>query len=414
MLSPELSNTTFSIEQIRNDFPFLQRKINGHPLAYLDTSATAQKPQCVLDSIIRFYTEYNANIHRGVHTLSREATEEFENARKCVRDFIHAKSESEIIFTKGTTESINLVAYCLEQFQFEKGDEIILTELEHHSNILPWQSVAEKKGCHLKIASIKDSGELDTEHLFSLFSAKTKLLSITQVSNTLGTVVPVKEIIRKAKQHNIPVLIDGAQSIAHEKIDVQDMNCDFFVFSGHKIYAPTGIGVLYIKQNWMEQFANYQTGGGTIQSVSFEKTEYAKGPLRFEAGTPNIEGAIGLKAALEYLNQIGISAISFHEKEIIQYATSELKKIDGLLLYSNAHEIAGSLSFNLFGIHPFDAGSILDKMGIAVRTGHHCTQPLMRRLGVQGTIRASVGIYTTKEEIDRLVAGLIKAKKMLS
>jgi cysteine desulfurase / selenocysteine lyase len=414
MLNQEDIQKKFSIEQIRKDFPFLKRKVNHFPLAYLDTSATAQKPQCVIESIVRYYSESNANIHRGVHTLSQEATAAYETARKSVRDFIHAESENEIIFTKGTTESINLVAHCLNEIHFEKGDEIILTELEHHSNILPWQSVAEKKGCALKVAAVMNSGELNIEHLFSLFSPKTKLLAITQVSNTLGTIVPVKKIIQEAKKHHVPVLIDGAQSIAHEKIDVQDLGCDFFVFSGHKLYAPTGIGVLYARTKWLERFPNYQTGGGTIESVSFEKTTYVNAPLRFEAGTPNIEAAIGLHAAIQYLKEIGIENIAQHEKEIIEYTISELKKVDGVILYSKATDIAGSISFNLEDIHPFDVGTILDKMGIAVRTGHHCTQPLMQRMGIQGTIRASVGIYTNKEEINRLLSGLMKAKKMLS
>jgi cysteine desulfurase / selenocysteine lyase len=414
MLSPENSQVTFPIQRVRDDFPFLQRKINGKQLVYLDTAATAQKPSCVIDAITRFYSEYNANIHRGVHTLSREATIAYEEARQSVASFINASNVSEIVFTKGTTESINLVATCLADFHFQSGDEIILTELEHHSNILPWQHICDTRGVHLKIARISDNGEIDCDYLYSLFSTKTKLLAVTHISNTLGVINPVHQIIQIARQHNIPVLIDGAQSIAHCKIDVQKMDCDFFVFSGHKLYAPTGIGILYAKKKWLDLFSPYQFGGGIIKTVSFEKTEFAESPLRFEAGTPNIEGAIGLKTAIDYLTNLDINSIEAYENHLYQLAYRELQAIDDLIVYGHSKYASGSISFNLKNIHPYDVGTLLDQMGIAVRTGHHCTQPLMQRLGIAGTVRASLGIYSTTEEVSRLVEGIKKAKKMLS
>jgi cysteine desulfurase/selenocysteine lyase len=414
MLNPENLQLSFPIQRVRDDFPFLKRKINGKRLVYLDTAATAQKPSVVIEAITRFYSEYNANIHRGVHTLSREATIAYEETRKCVAAFINAANASEIVFTKGTTESVNLIASCLSDFHFQKGDEIILSELEHHSNILPWQHLRDTKGVNLKIARINDRGEIDCEFLHSLFSTKTKLLALTHNSNTLGIINPVKQIVQIAREQNVPVLIDGAQSVAHCKIDVQDLDCDFFVFSGHKLYASTGIGVLYAKKKWLDNFSPYQYGGGIIKSVSFEKTEYAEAPLCFEAGTPNIEGAIALKAAIDYLSKFGMNSIEAYEKSIYQDAFQKLLALDELIVYGNSKSASGSISFNLKNIHPYDVGTILDQMGIAVRTGHHCTQPLMQRLGIQGTVRASFGIYSTAEEVNLLIEGIIKAKKMLS
>lgn len=413
MLNPENIQLSFPVQRVRDDFPFLKRKINGKQLVYLDTAATAQKPSVVIEAITRFYSEYNANIHRGVHTLSREATIAYEEARQAVAYFINASETSEIVFTKGTTESINLVASCLSEFHFQQGDEIILSELEHHSNILPWQHLRDTQGVHLKVAKIKDNGELDCDYLYSLFSTKTKLLALTHISNTLGVINPVKQIIQFARQQNVPVLIDGAQSIAHKKIDVQDLDCDFFVFSGHKLYAPTGIGVLYAKKKWLDLFSPYQYGGGIIKSVSFEKTEFAESPLRFEAGTPNIEGAIGLKTAIDYLNKLGMNSIEEYENSIYQQAFLQLQAMDEVIVYGNSKNSSGSISFNLKNIHPYDVGTILDQMGVAVRTGHHCTQPLMQRLGIQGTVRASFGIYSTLEAVNCLMEGIKKAKKML-
>ena len=398
---------------VRRDFPILERNINGKPLIYLDSGATSQKPKQVIDAITNFYSHTNANIHRGVHTLSRESTDLYEAARARVREHINAKENSEIIFTSGTTDSINLVASCLSKFYFVSGDEIILTELEHHSNILPWKVLEKETGVNLRIAKINTNGDLDLNQLQSLFSSKTKLLTVTHVSNTLGTVNPVSEIIEMAKKCNVPVLVDGAQAVPHLKIDVKQLDCDFYVFSGHKVYGPTGIGVLYSKKKWLEQFPPYRNGGGIIKSVSFDSVEYAEAPLKFEAGTPNIEGAIGLMAALNYIQEIGMSNIEKHEKTLSDYTLSKLTSIEGLAIYGNPAQRAGVISFNLNGVHPFDVGTLLDKMGIAVRTGHHCTQPLMQRLGIPGTVRISFGIFNTLNEIDQLIVGILKTKKML-
>ena len=414
MIDEVKSENKLDVLTIRKDFPILQRKINGKNLIYFDSGATSQKPKQVIDSISNFYSNHNSNIHRGVHTLSRESTELYEESRLCVKKHLNANDASEIIFTSGTTDSINLVAHGLSSIHFEQGDEIILTEMEHHSNILPWKALESVKGIHLKIARVNDSGEIELEQLKSLFSNKTKLLAITHVSNTLGTINPIKEIIALAKNYNVPTLVDGAQAIPHLKIDVQDLDCDFYAFSGHKVYAPTGIGVLYTKKEWLTKFPPYREGGGIIKTVSFEKIEYAESPLKFEAGTPNIEGAIGLQSALDYINSIGLDKIQKHENELTQYAISKLKKIQDLEIYGTPQDRAAVISFNLKGIHPFDVGTILDKMGIAVRTGHHCTQPLMQKLGIPGTVRISFGGYNTKEEIDFLIEGILKSKKMLS
>jgi cysteine desulfurase/selenocysteine lyase len=409
-----LQHTAFNIEKVREDFPILRTQVNNKPLVYFDNGATTQKPKQVIDAIVKYYTEENSNIHRGVHTLSQRATTHYELARETVRKHINASSVNEIIFTRGTTESVNLVAHCFGKLFIHKGDEIILSAMEHHSNILPWQILCEEKGAVLKVIPVNENGELILSEYKRLLSAKTKLIAITHISNTLGVINDVKEITAIAKQNNIPVFIDGAQAIPHMAVDVQDIDCDFYCFSGHKVYAPTGIGVLYAKEKWIEKFKPYQVGGGTIKTVSFEKTEYVDGPLKFEAGTPNIEGAIGLAAALNYINEIGIENISSYEHELTQYVTQKLKLLNGVVIYGDVANKASVISFNVKNIHPFDVGTLLDKQGIAVRTGHHCTQPLMQCFNIPGTIRASFSFYNTKDEIDIFILALEKAIKMLS
>ncbi len=398
--------------KIRKDFPILSRKVNGKPLIYFDSGATAQKPKPVIDAITKYYSEQNANIHRGVHTLSQEITTAYENARVTVQNHIGAKYAHEIIFTRGTTESINLVAATFGK-SVKAGDEIIVSEMEHHSNILPWQMLCEEKNAVLKVIPINEKGELILDEFKKLLSAKTKMVAITHVSNTLGTINPIKKIISSAHKKNVPVLIDGAQAVPHIKIDAQDLDADFYCFSGHKVYGPTGVGVLYGKEDWLRKLPNYQVGGGTIKTVSFIKTEYADIPLRFEAGTPHIEGGIGLAAALDYINGIGLEKISAYEHELLEYATEKLSAIDGLRIIGTAKNKASVISFVLDGIHPYDTGVILDQLGIAVRTGHHCTQPLVEYFKCAGTVRVSLAFYNTKEEIDELVKGIIKAKQML-
>ena len=409
-----LQHTAFNIEKVREDFPILRTQVNNKPLVYFDNGATTQKPKQVIDAIVKYYTEENSNIHRGVHTLSQRATTHYELARETVRKHINASSVNEIIFTRGTTESVNLVAHCFGKLFIHKGDEIILSAMEHHSNILPWQILCEEKGAVLKVIPVNENGELILSEYKRLLSAKTKLIAITHISNTLGVINDVKEITAIAKQNNIPVFIDGAQAIPHMAVDVQDIDCDFYCFSGHKVYAPTGIGVLYAKEKWIEKFKPYQVGGGTVKTVSFEKTEYVDGPLKFEAGTPNIEGAIGLAAALNYINEIGIENISSYEHELTQYVTQKLKLLNGVVIYGDVANKASVISFNVKNIHPFDVGTLLDKQGIAVRTGHHCTQPLMQCFNIPGTIRASFSFYNTKDEIDIFILALEKAIKMLS
>lgn len=400
------------IEHIRNDFPILQRSINNKPLVYFDNGATTQKPKAVIDSIVDYYSQHNANIHRGVHTLSREATELFENARKTVSAFINA-SETEIVFTSGTTDSINIVA---NGVNFPKNSEIVVTQLEHHSNILPWQLICERNEGKLKVIPIDKDGSLQTDKLTELITSKTILVALTQVSNTLGVINPVKEIIKKIRaiNPNVLVLIDGAQSVPHMKVDVKDMDCDFFVFSGHKVYAPTGTGILFAKQNLLNKLNLSKTGGGTIKSVTFEKTEYVDGPLRFEPGTPNIEGALGLAAAINFVNAVGIEKIAQYEHNLVVYAQTKLNELKEVEVYANHLNKAAVISFNVKGQHPFDVGTLLDKYGIAVRTGHHCTQPLMNVLGIQGTVRASFAIYNTKEEIDIFIEALKKTIQFLN
>ncbi len=401
-----------NIEEIREQFPILNLSVNGKPLIYFDNGATVQKPKLVIDAISDYYSNVNANIHRGVHSLSQMATARYDKARQFIADFINAELAEEVVFTRGTTDSINLIAYCFEKF-ISENDEIIISEMEHHSNILPWQVLCEKKKAKLKVIPVNDIGELIIDDFNNLLSDKTKLIAITHISNTLGTINPVKEIISIAHKNNIPVLIDGAQSIPHLKVDVRDLDADFYVFSGHKVYAPTGIGICYAKKKWWDQFSPYQVGGGTIKTVSFEKTEYAEAPHKFEAGTPNIEGAIVLAEAIKFVSAIGIEEIHQHENDLLKYANEKLKDFPEVRIIGEAENKAGVISFVVDGAHPFDVGTILDKQGVAVRTGHHCTQPLMKKFGVPGTIRISFAIYNTKEEIDIFIFALQKAIKML-
>lgn len=413
------SGGAFDVSKIRKDFPILSRKVNGKPLIYLDSGATAQKPKQVIDAITKYYSEQNANIHRGVHSLSQEITTAYENARATIQKHINAKHSHEIIFTNGTTESINLVASGFAKKFVNAGDEIIVSEMEHHSNILPWQMLCEEKNVFLKVIPINENGELLIEEFKKLLSPKTKLVAITHVSNTLGTINPIKEIISIVRNSPLlrrseaAVLVDGAQAIPHLKVDVQELDADFYCFSGHKVYGPTGVGILYGKESWLRKLPNYQVGGGTIKTVSFAKTEYADIPLRFEAGTPHIEGGIGLASAMNYIHELGLSTISTYEYELLRYAIEKLSAIDGLKIIGTSKNKASVISFALDGIHPYDTGVILDQLGIAVRTGHHCTQPIMEHFNCVGTVRASLAFYNTKEEIDELVKGIIKAKQML-
>lgn len=401
--------------KIRKDFPILNRTVNGKPLVYFDNGATTQKPQQVIDCIVKYYSEQNANIHRGVHTLSREATVLFEEARKTTAQFLNAETD-ELIFTQGTTDSINLVANGLSLLNFPKGAEIIVTEMEHHSNILPWQLWCERNGGKLRYIQINPDGTLKLEQLEQLLNDKTKLVAITQVSNTLGVINPVEKIIAQVRNYNpdILILVDGAQSTPHMPINVKQLDADFFVFSGHKVYAPTGVGVLWMKQKHVMSFPLSRTGGGTIKTVAFEQTEYVEGALRFEAGTPNIEGVLGLAAAIKYVNAIGMQAISAYEYELLTHAAQKLNDIPEAEIYANHLNKAAVISFNVKGAHPFDVGTLLDKYGVAVRTGHHCTQPLMKCYNIPGTIRASFAVYNTKEEIDIFIEALKKSIRLLS
>ncbi len=404
--------TTNNLLSRRSDFPILSREVYGRPLVYFDNGATTQKPLCVLQTIERFYREINANIHRGVHKLSEESTREYENAREVVRKFLNARKTSEIIFTSGTTASINLVAYSFGEVFVRQGDEVLVTEMEHHSNIVPWQLLCERKGATLKVLPFDSNGELMLNKLPELLTPKTRIVAVTQVSNTLGTVNPIAEIVRIAHSQNIPVLVDGAQGVKHGKIDVQQLDADFYAFSGHKIYGPTGIGVLYGKEEWLERMVPWQGGGDMIATVSFAKTTFNELPFKFEAGTANYIGAAGLATALNYYSSIGPDIATAYEDELLKYATRKLTEIDGLTIYGNAPEKAAIISFLLNGIHPYDTGMILDKMGIAVRTGNHCTQPVIDHFGIDGTVRASLAFYNTFEEIDRLVEALHKVKEM--
>lgn len=401
------------ISKIRKDFPILEQKVYGKPLIYLDNGATTQKPKQVIDAVNKFYAETNSNIHRGVHFLSEKSTIEYENARKTVQEFINAKSEKEIIFTKGTTDSINLVAYSFTEKYISEGDEIIVSEMEHHSNIVPWQLACERKNAKLKIIPINDNGEIIYDEFEKLLTKKTRIVAITHISNSLGTINPIKKIIDKAHKYNVPVLIDAAQSIQHEKIDVQELDCDFLAFSGHKIYAETGIGVLYGKEKFLNEIPPYQGGGDMIKTVSFTKTTYADLPLKFEAGTANYVGAISLNEAIKYLQNTGFENIIKHEKKLLDYATEKLLQVSGLKIIGTAEQKASLISFNLGEAHNYDVGTLLDKMGIAVRTGTHCCQPVMQRFGIAGTVRASFAFYNTFDEIDNLQNALIRISKIL-
>jgi cysteine desulfurase/selenocysteine lyase len=403
----------FDIAKIRNDFPVLSQKIYGKPLIYFDNGATTQKPRVVIDTINKLHSEHNSNVHRGVHHLSDQMTEMYESARKKIQDYLNARHSHEIIFTAGATASINALAYSFGETYIKEDDEIIVSEMEHHSNIVPWQIMCKRKGAHLKIIPFNDKGELLLDEYKKLINPKTKLVAIVHVSNSLGTINPVKEIVTIAHKNNIPVLIDGAQAIQHENIDVQDIDCDFYAFSGHKVYGPTGIGVLYGKERWLNGMPPYQGGGEMIDRVTFEHTIYDDLPFKFEAGTPNYIGAIGLGAALDYLTAIGLDNIRNHEKELLDYGTAKLTALNGLKLYGAAENKICIFSFLLNNVHPYDVGMMLDKMGIAVRTGHHCTQPLWKHYKVEGSIRASLAFYNTPEEIDSLYEALNKIQKML-
>lgn len=402
----------YNIDHIREDFPILSRTVYGKPLIYLDNAATTQKPRCVVEAITEEYYSVNANVHRGVHFLSQQATELHEASRETVRRFINARSTAEIIFTRGTTESINLIASSFTDSQMEAGDEIIISTMEHHSNIVPWQLQAERKGIKLKVIPMNDQGEVLLDEYASLFTERTKLVSITHMSNVLGTINPVKEMIATAHAHNIPVLVDGAQAVPHMKVDVQELGADFYAFSGHKIYGPTGVGVLYGKEEWLNRLPPYQGGGEMIQNVSFEKTTFNTLPFKFEAGTPDYVGTTALARALDYVSSIGIEAIAAHEHELTQYAMKRMKEIEGLRIFGEAEQKGGVISFLVKDIHHFDMGTLLDRLGIAVRTGHHCAEPLMHRLGIEGTVRASFALYNTFEEVDLLVEGINRVSKM--
>lgn len=403
----------FDIQKIREDFPILNRKVNGSNLVYLDNAATSQKPNAVIESIENYYQQYNANIHRGVHSLSQEATDAYEQARKKVQAFFNAKKDCEIIFTEGTTESINLVASSFTTL-VKPGDEILITHMEHHSNIVPWQMLCERTGAKLVVLPMNKNGELEIDQLDKYLTSKTKLVALTHISNGIGVINPIKEIIEKAHAVNAAVLVDGAQACAHVKPDVQALAVDFYVTSAHKMCGPTGVGVLYGKEAWLNKLPPYQGGGEMIKEVTFQKTTYADLPHKFEAGTPNISGGIAFGAALDYLNKIGFDAIAKHENELLQYATTELKKIEGLTIYGDVPNKTALISFNIEGLHPYDIGTILDKMGVAVRTGHHCTQPIMDFFNIPGTVRASFSFYNTIEEVDVLVNAVNRAKNMLS
>jgi cysteine desulfurase/selenocysteine lyase len=405
---------SLDINKIRQDFPILQTKVYNKPLVYLDNGATTQKPLIVTDKLNELNSLKNSSIHRGIHHLSEQMTDAYENAREIVREFINAKSKSEIIFTSGATGSINMAAFSFGEKYVHEGDEIIISEMEHHSNIVPWQMLCERKKAKLKIIPFDENGELILEKYKILFSYKTRLVSVTQASNSLGTVNPVKELIEIAHQHNVPVLIDGAQAIQHGEVDVQELDADFYAFSGHKVFGPTGIGVLYGKEELLDKIPPYQGGGDMVDCVRFEKTSYNILPFKFEAGTSNYIGAIGLGEALKYVKNIGIKEIAQHEKHLLNYCTEKLQSIDGLKIYGNAPDKISVISFLFQGIHPYDTGMILDKMGISVRTGTHCTQPVMDHFNISGTIRASMVFYNSEDDIDRFFEALVTARNMLS
>ena len=404
---------TFDIEQVRADFPILNRTVNGKPLVYFDNGATTQKPKQVIDAITKYYTDMNSNVHRGVHYLSQISTDAFEVTRRKVQSFIHAKHDHEIIITKGTTEAINILATCYGRPFIHEGDEIIISAMEHHSNIVPWQMLCDEKGCVLRIIPMDEHGELDINAYRALFTERTKFASFTYVSNALGTVNPVKEMIDIAHEHGVPVLIDGAQAIQHIEVDVQALDADFFAFSGHKMYGPTGVGVLYGKEEYLNRMPPYQGGGDMIKDVTFEKTTYNELPFKFEAGTPNIEAGICLGDAIDYIQSIGLKSIKTYEDELLAYATARLSEIDGIRFIGEAKHKSSVISFVVDGVHPYDIGVILDKLGIAVRTGHHCAQPVMDMFGIPGTVRASLAMYNTRGEVDILMEGMQRALRML-
>ncbi len=404
----------FNVEAIRRDFPILAQQVHGHPLVYLDNAATSQKPRAVIDAGSRYYERDNANIHRGVHFLSEHATGEHEAARRTVQRFINAADTHEIIFVRGATEGINLVAQTYGRTHVGTGDEILVSAMEHHSNIVPWQMLCEEKGAKLRVIPINDRGELLLDDVQKLLTPKVKLLAVTHVSNALGTVVPLRQIVEMAHAAGVPVLVDGAQAVPHIKVDVQELDCDFYAFSGHKVYGPTGIGVLYGKSELLSLVPPYQGGGDMIRSVTFEKTTYNALPYKFEAGTPDIAGAIGLGKAIEYLNQLGIENIAAHEHELLTYATESLLAVPGIRLIGTASDKAAVISFVMDDIHPHDIGTILDREGIAIRTGHHCAQPVMQRFGVPATARASFALYNTRQEVDALVAGIKKVQEVFA
>ena len=413
---PDSSEKTcaYDVGSIRDEFPILAQEVNGKPLVYLDNAATTQKPAAVIDAICDYYRNYNSNIHRGVHTLSQKATEAYELARAKLMTFLGAESPSEIIFLRGATEGVNLVSQAWLRPLLEPGDEIILSEMEHHSNIVPWQLLREQAGAVLRVAPIRENGELDLQGYEDLFSDRTRFVSLTHVSNALGTINPIRQMVASARERGVPVLVDGAQAAAHQAISMEELGCDFYAVSGHKMYGPTGIGALYGRRSLLEKMPPYHGGGEMILSVSFDETIYNDLPYKFEAGTPNIAGAIGLGAAVDYMENIGLDAIAAHEQDLLEYATAEASAIDGLRIIGQADEKAGILSFNLGDVHPHDVGTILDQEGIAVRAGHHCAQPVLERLGVQATVRASFPLYNTRSEIDRQVEGIGKVEEVFS
>lgn len=408
-----LAKNIIDVYELRDRFPILQRKVNGKPLIYLDNAATSQKPESVINAITDYYRNYNSNIHRGVYSISVEASEAYDNSRDIARNFINAKDSREIIFTRGTTESINLVAYSYGRQNVNEGDEVLISAMEHHANIVPWQVLCDEKKAKLKIIPINDDGELMIDEYKKMLNERVKIVSVCHISNTLGTINPVKEIIALAHEKNIPVLIDGAQAVHHTKVDVKDIDADFYVFSSHKMYGPMGNGVLYGKAEFLEKMPPYQTGGDMISSVSFEHTAYNEIPVKFEAGTPNVEGAIGLAAAIDFINSLGFEAIHSHEKDLLDYATEQIQQIEGVRIIGTAKNKASVLSFTVEGLNGLDIGIMLDTMGVSVRTGQHCTEPLMSRFNIPGTVRASFAVYNTKEEIDIFIESLKRAVKIL-
>ena len=408
-----IQENMYDINKVRDSFPILSRTVYGKPLVYLDNGATTQKPLCVLDAMREEYLNVNANVHRGVHWLSQQATDLHEAARETVRKFINARSTNEIVFTRGTTESLNLVASSFTEDCMKEGDEVIVSTMEHHSNIVPWQLQAQRRGVVLKVIPMTEEGVLDLDAYRKLFTERTRLVSITHVSNVLGTINPIKEMTHIAHEHGVPVMVDGAQSVPHFVVDVQELDCEFLAFSGHKVYGPTGVGVLYGKEAWLDRLPPYQGGGEMIEHVSFEKTTFERPPLKFEAGTPDYIATHGLAKALDYVSSLGMDNILSHEQDLTRYALQQLRTVDGIHIYGHSNDSGDAvISFNVGNIHPMDLGTLLDQLGIAVRTGHHCAQPLMDRLGVLGTVRASFGLYNTREEVDALVAGIKRVSVM--